>query len=229
MDNKQPAYYDSSMSCYNQSLALAQKFNSKKGLALAYQGIGAICRLKGEKEKAIDYLQRSLSTAQEINSKEDIALACATLYETYLDKKDYFNALNYYRQRKEMLDSIFNDKKSGEFSELNIKYETEKKQKENELLKKTGLLKDEQLAAEETKKKFLYGVAGLIFALAIVLFIAFRNKQRANQLLSRQKDQITQQQKEIIDSIKYARRIQRSLLPPKKYIERNMKRLKKED
>jgi hypothetical protein len=42
-----------------------------------------------------------------------------------------------------------------------------------------------------------------------------------------QKQKVEEKQKEIIDSIKYAKRIQQSLLPTEKYIEKNLKRLKK--
>jgi serine phosphatase RsbU (regulator of sigma subunit) len=44
----------------------------------------------------------------------------------------------------------------------------------------------------------------------------------------KQKEFIEEKQKEIIDSINYAKRIQQALLPGKKYIEKNIDRLKKE-
>jgi tetratricopeptide (TPR) repeat protein len=228
-DKNMPAYYDSSLACYTEVFRIAQELNSRKGLTTAYQGMGAIANLRGNNAKAIELLQQALKIGMEINSKEDIVLACGTLYKVYNEKGDYENALNYYRQRTEMQDSIFNDKKSSEFSEMNIKYETEKKQQENSLLKKTSMLKDEQLASEATKQKYLYGVVALILAFAVVLFIAFRNQQRNNKLLREQKSQIEEQKKEIIDSIHYAKRIQQSLLPTEKYLERIMKRYGKQD
>ena len=42
-----------------------------------------------------------------------------------------------------------------------------------------------------------------------------------------QKQIVDEHQKSIIDSITYARRIQQSLLPTEKYIEKNLNRLKK--
>jgi hypothetical protein len=45
-------------------------------------------------------------------------------------------------------------------------------------------------------------------------------RQKAEKQLSEQKKLIEEKQKEILDSIRYARRIQRSLLPTEKYISR---------
>ena len=61
---------------------------------------------------------------------------------------------------------------------------------------------------------------------AIVSLKAYKNKQRANVIISEQKATVEKQkhlvdekQKEILDSIRYAKRIQISLLPTEKYID----------
>jgi hypothetical protein len=51
-------------------------------------------------------------------------------------------------------------------------------------------------------------------------------RQKAEKQLSEQKKIIEEKQKEIIDSFRYARRIQRSLLANEKYIEKTVQRLK---
>jgi hypothetical protein len=52
-------------------------------------------------------------------------------------------------------------------------------------------------------------------------FIDLQKKQ-----IRKQKELVEQKQKEIVDSINYAKRIQKSLLPSEKYIERSLNRLK---
>jgi hypothetical protein len=51
-------------------------------------------------------------------------------------------------------------------------------------------------------------------------------RQKAERQLSQQKHLIEEKQKEIIDSIRYARRIQRSQMPNEKFIEKTIERLK---
>ena len=71
-----------------------------------------------------------------------------------------------------------------------------------------------------------------IFILTIIIFLVRNNRQRAivNLRLSRQKREIEHQkhlvevkQKEILDSINYAKRIQRAVLPHNKYISEHLK------
>jgi hypothetical protein len=48
------------------------------------------------------------------------------------------------------------------------------------------------------------------------------------QLIEKQKKEVEEKQKEIIDSIRYARRIQRSLLPTDKYLDKQLNKLNKD-
>ncbi len=50
-------------------------------------------------------------------------------------------------------------------------------------------------------------------------------RQKAEKQISEQKALVEEKQKEILDSIRYAKRIQNSLLPPFTYIDRTLKRL----
>jgi len=104
---------------------------------------------------------------------------------------------------------------------LNV--EKREKQKENEL-------KDAELKRQRTTRLFL--LAGLIAALVLLFFIfrSYRIKQKANHIITLQKEEVEKQRnivvhqnREILDSIEYAKRIQATILPPpkvvKKYLE----------
>jgi hypothetical protein len=88
----------------------------------------------------------------------------------------------------------------------------------------------------------LFVVIGLLLVLffAGYVFRSLRITRKQKNIIEEQKNLVEQQkqevelqkflveehQKEIIDSIKYARRIQRALLPTEKYIDKNINRLK---
>lgn len=61
---------------------------------------------------------------------------------------------------------------------------------------------------------------------AFLIFRGYRQKQKANLEIKKQKELVEEKQKEILDSIHYARRIQNSLLPNEKYIQRKMEWLR---
>lgn len=88
---------------------------------------------------------------------------------------------------------------------------------QNSLENEISLLKEQHI-----KTLIISGLitasAGLAFA---IYFISSNNKRKlANDLLQKQKDEITHQKKEITDSINYAKRIQLAILPPDKMIKR---------
>lgn len=58
------------------------------------------------------------------------------------------------------------------------------------------------------------------------MFRSLSVTRKQKQIIEHQKKFVEEKQKEILDSIYYARRIQKSLLPTEKYIEKNFIRLK---
>ena len=139
-----------------------------------------------------------------------------------------------------MKDSLLNDenRKAG-FRKL-FQYQYEKQAIKDSILN-LARLNEENLKHEQalTKQRtYTYGgFAGLALMLVIagVSFKAFKNKQKANIIITEQKlfaesqkHIIEEKQKEIIDSINYARRIQRAHLPNEKYISKKLAELRKE-
>jgi hypothetical protein len=73
--------------------------------------------------------------------------------------------------------------------------------------------------------KFLSLIPIFLIITLIKEFVKARKKAEGQ--LSERKKIIEEKQKEIMDSFRYARRIQRSLLPNEKYISKNLEKLKK--
>ena len=87
-----------------------------------------------------------------------------------------------------------------------------------------------KLKQEKTQRYFLYGGLGLVGLFAIFMVNRFRVTNKQKKLIESQKIIVEQQkhivdekQKEVLDSIRYAKRIQQSLLPTEKYLERILK------
>jgi hypothetical protein len=111
-------------------------------------------------------------------------------------------------------------------------YDFEKKEAVETAEHKKELENQQTLSAEKSRKQkivlFLVScflVLVLVFAGFIFRSLHITRKQKA--IIEDQKLLVEEKQKEIIDSITYARRIQRSLLPTEKYIDKNLKRLMK--
>ena len=139
-------------------------------------------------------------------------------------------------------DSLFSQEKNKEITRKEMNYEFEKK----EAKARAEQDKKDAVTAEQSRREKLirYSVIGglaLMFIIAVVIFRALRitRKQKLiieiqsnlvaqqKQTVEEQKQHLEEKQKEILDSIRYAKRIQEALLPTKKYIDRTLKKLKK--
>ncbi len=198
-----------------------------------YNSIAEIYLLEELPYKALEYGKLSLEEAQKEGSYLDQKEAYMILKSAYEKTGDYKTALFYYGKFVTIKDSLFNSESTQQMAEMQTKYETEKKETENKLLIEKNESNDKVI-----RQQRYFGIAvGFICVLLIVFAIYFfrSNKQkqrtnieleRKNHLIEKQKELVEEKQKEILDSIHYARRIQRSLLTSEKYIARTINKLK---
>ena len=108
-----------------------------------------------------------------------------------------------------------------------MNYEFDKK----EAASKAEQEKKAAIEALDKKKQSLFLLlvsilAAAIAFIALIIMRNLRNTRRQKDVIEQQKILVEGKQREIIDSIHYAKRIQRSLLPTEKYIDKNLNRLK---
>jgi hypothetical protein len=109
-----------------------------------------------------------------------------------------------------------------------MQYTYEKKELEAkaEQDKKDAIAKAELKQKEKERNYFIAGF-GLVVVLALFILRGYKQKQKANKLILAQKHLVDEKQREILDSIHYAKRIQTALLPNEKYIKRKLSQLNK--
>ncbi len=163
--------------------------------------------------KAIDTLQKALFFAKKINSltsQRDIAFHLSDAYD---GNADVASAFKYYKLGKELSDSITNGDKTKEITEIQLNYTF------NKIKVRDSIKHEVEVRAKEnqlrTEKNYKYIISGVLVIILLLLFFVFKNykeKQKANEVITFQKDLVEKKQKEIFDSLTYARRIQTALL-----------------
>ncbi|MCC6838240.1 MAG: tetratricopeptide repeat protein [Bacteroidia bacterium] len=219
---------------HNKALELNEKLNNKKGIAIDNTNIAAVCTKEKKYSSAIERLKVAETLAVQTKFRDLLKEVYLASSQNYDSLADYKQAYLYHKKFEALKDSIFNDNENSIIAEMQTKYETDKKDSEIMLLNK-----EKELQEADIKRKsiiiwsILIGLVLVIF-LAIYVFKSYREKQRANEIITKQKEEVEMQktiieekQKEILDSIHYAGRIQKALLPSDKYIEKNIKRLSK--
>ncbi|MCE3260696.1 MAG: protein serine/threonine phosphatase, partial [Bacteroidetes bacterium] len=182
--------------------------------------------------KAENYLLESRRL--EIKEVYDLIATC------YGSSGRFREAYKYLSLAKELGDSLSDLEKGRINAEMLEKYETDKREKEISILTKDQKLKQlenqrQQERLEQQNLFLLIAFAGILIVsiFAFFLYKSNREKKLANNTILAQKKEvelqkyiIEEKQKEIIDSITYARRIQQSLITSEKYIAAAMERLK---
>src|ERR1700746_2634132 len=116
----------------------------------------------------------------------------------------------------ELHDSANDEDHTSELTQNQMQYEFDKQKEISKIeqgkidLKKEAELKHQKLI----RNSFIAGFA-LLFILAFVIFIALRQKSKANIEISKQKQIIQEKNKDITDSINHAKSIQDAILPAK--------------
>jgi tetratricopeptide (TPR) repeat protein len=211
------------------------KIGDKNGVANTLTNFGGIFNDLGLADSSIKYLEKAIDLARITNNKRALVTSHAFLGTALELKGDYRSAVYFHKRHYALKDSLFNSESAVRMSEVFSKYEAEKKDRERDLIEKAR--EAEQNAKLEKQRLLTIGisvVAFLILVFSILIYRSFKQKQKANIIIHQQKElaeaqkkQIEEKQKEILDSIYYAKRIQNAHLPKEDYIYRKINDLTK--
>jgi two-component system sensor histidine kinase/response regulator len=185
------------------ALKLQEKTGDKKGIAEACAGIAECYTKKKDFENAFRYCDRMLNIARELNYKEVIRDAYHNFSNLYTAQKQFEKALRYSNLYNDIKDSLLNKENFKQVSELNTKYETEKKAKDILLLTKETQLNQQQIKQQTFVRWVLtIGLVLLVFTI-IGVYKRYLFKQRANLELMKTQNELYKviEQKEKLTSI----------------------------
>jgi len=210
---------------YNLSVKTARQVDSQHHLAQALSSLANAYFERKNYNPARTAVSQSLYISIGQNYQDiskDNYFLLSKLYEVSGSKDA---ALLYFKKASALKDSIFNEKSSKQIAEMQTRYETEKKEQENNTLRKEEQLKNIQLKANKVEIQNQY-ILIAAFAVLLVLFIAFLfllNKSRRNLLKS--KTLLTEQNKEIHNQGKNLQEINFLLYDKTKDLESNKQKL----
>ena len=173
--NFQLGNYSQAIKFLNKSMASNLKINSKLNLVYDYEYLARIYIKLEDFDKANIYLTRSINFAEELHlTQKELDLA-------KLETEYYFGIGKLDLAQKAFLeyDSLRNDfietEKSDKIIQMQTLYETEKKEKENDLLKAQNQLTQLNLDKEiQRKNQYFIGFGISIVILIIIIFLLRR-------------------------------------------------------
>ncbi|MBI4929602.1 MAG: tetratricopeptide repeat protein [Bacteroidetes bacterium] len=172
--------FNKAVDYYSKALNILKELQDKNGLAATYGNIGVTYSKLGEYQKAIDCIYKGLLIAEEIDSKDIMQNNCEAMAETYASMKNFKDAYEYHKKYSDIKDSLLNEESTRQITEMQTKYETEKKEQQITLLNKEGELQK----SEVRKQKIIIWsvVSGLLIVVLLSLFI-IKERRKSEKLL----------------------------------------------
>ncbi len=231
---------------YKKILDISKELKDNSLSAEIYNKLGLIEISRKNYSKSIKYLKKSIKIVKKIYLKIDVSKNISFSY-SQLNKFD--SAYFYQKLFKNLSDSVISTEKNKQIIKMQIKYDSEKKDKENLLLKKDAETQQAIIKQQKIAVIFIIIVLILIIILAII-FLRGREKQRkvnkilesknteinqqkeeiqeqaknlsdANISITKEKEKVEESHKQITDSINYAKLIQNAVLPDFHLFEKN--------
>lgn len=224
--------YTEALKNYFASLKIKEAIGDKKGIAASYINLGEAHLRLNKPAEAKTYLEKGLIVSKEIGAKLRIRDCYRVLSQVDSITGNYESQINNFKFYILYRDSIDNEETRKKTIQSQMKYEYETKEAVANAEHKKELENQEAIAEEKNRKQrlvtiFVLGSLLLVLVFAGFVFRSLRMTRKQKALIEMQKIMVEQHQKEIVDSIHYAKRIQKALLPTEKYIDKNINRLKK--
>ncbi len=227
--------YSKALLYYNKGLAIQEEINDKEGVSATLNNIANLTLKEGKYDQAFAYASRGMALAEELGYPDKIRENALLLKNIYKHQHNTAKELEMYELYITMRDSISNETTRKESIRSQFRYEYEKMAAADSVkVAEEKKITAAQLKQERTQRFALYGGLAIVALFAAFMFNRFRVTQKQRNIISQQKEEVEQQrheaeyqkelvqlkQKEIIDSITYAKRLQNAILPPQEYISR---------
>lgn len=224
--------WDESLIYYKESLALMEEAHNMQGQAILFVNIADVLIEQGNYTEAATYAAKSMKLAKELGYPDDIKYAAIALKKIYKKEGKFKESLEMHELYIQMKDSIENETNRKALAKKYFQVEYERQAQKDSIANATKIIEQQFKHDQAITEQRMYtygGIAGFILMLAVagLSYVAFRNKKKANiiiteqkQVAEKQKMLIEEKQKEILDSIHYAQRIQYAILAKEEEIEK---------
>lgn len=215
--------YAKAKDLYYKSLVTFQQLGSLSEIADSYANYGYMLWMDGDIKSGLDYYQKALAINRKTGNNWRLKDVYSYMAELYLNNKDFKNAYYYADSVRIYKDIIYNEENARSINEMQERFDSEKKQLAIESLSKENQFKEKK----NQQQKLIIVVVGLALVISIVMGILvykqYKEKNKAHHVITEQKAALEEKQREIVDSINYAKRIQYTLLAHADFLKTHLK------
>lgn len=181
------------------ALAIREKLGAQFAISTSLVNLGEVNLAMNRYDKAKDYFRKSLHLADSLSFPDLQSYNYKMLAEVTSRKGDYRSAFDFYKKHTQLNDSLFNLNRNKQLAEMQAKYETAEKEKQNAELLRDNQVKELNLTQKNNQLLMLSAVL-VLGALGGLLFMNRQKLRRQQQLHDEIQHQQALRLRAIIDS-----------------------------
>ncbi|MCS6954857.1 MAG: tetratricopeptide repeat protein, partial [Candidatus Calescibacterium sp.] len=182
--------YSKALDYYQKSLELKRELNDNVGIGSSLLNISSIYYQTGKLIEAEKMLKESLSYSQQNQDLEAFSKIYFMLYQIDSTRKDYLNALIWYKKYHTIQDSLEKKHNLEMLTEIKTKFEADKKESQNKILR-------EELRRKSVQNFTLFLGLVTVFVFSIYTYKNWQKLKEINLLLEIRNREVDAQKEEI--------------------------------
>lgn len=186
--------YDTALPLIEKSYAITQKLGDKNGMAFNARNLGRLSMVKNDPRKALKFYTIGMNLSKETGSTAILRADYENVSNAYVGLGDYKNAYDYRLRHQALNDSIFKSENVAKLNELDIQYQTAKKEasialQEEEIKTLNAQAKSDRLS------KTMYGIGMFSFVtIAGLLYFGFKQRMKKNEIERQKQEEVYKQE-----------------------------------
>ena len=172
---------DSSFYYFKKCFEVSNKYNYSYGKAESQTQMGAIAMLQKKYTDAEKYLLSGIEEAKAVKYFLILNDGYKQLSEVYAVTGKYKQAFEYFKMYKELSDSVVNTESRNNITELEKKYETQKKVSQIKQLEAEKKAQQLSIRQKNTLNYILIAGAIILFIISLLSYRTYKQKQKLQQ------------------------------------------------
>ncbi|MBL0742545.1 ATP-binding protein [Chryseolinea lacunae] len=182
---------------YDSAYALHARANDRFGMAEVELGRGLVYTKEGDFAQALTKIENSLTVAKQLNARV-LEIKCFNQLSILWEMKgDFKKSLEYYKQFKQLEDTLFSQEMQGKLLRDQLRFETESRDSQIAALSRQQADQKDELKKQEFVRNILVVVMALSVILLVTVYRSGRRRRQINMLLLQHQEEMETRSEEL--------------------------------
>lgn len=190
--------YNQAQKQYEKAFAYYKQMGDKEGIVINLVNQAMILEKFKKYDEVLKIYDTCLLLLQDLHLNQTTISIYKNIYKTWELKGNYPKAFEYIQKYMILQDSIFNVQKNKDIAEIQLKYDTEKKEAKILSLENVNLQNNLIIKTRTNQRNiYMFSGSGLII-IGLLLFGSFRQRVKRDRIISRQRIRQLEEEKKLL-------------------------------